>query len=97
MSQSLARIILHVVWSTKHRRPVISDIVAPSLYSYIGGILRECDSSLVAAGGMFDYVHLLCECSKNHGASKIVKEVKVGSSIWIKTQNAVPGDFCWQA
>jgi REP element-mobilizing transposase RayT len=86
-----------MAWSTRLRKPLIDDAVAPSLYAYIGGVLRECDSTLLAAGGTSDHIHLLCDCSKNHGASKIVKEVKVASSLWAKTQGETLREFHWQA
>lgn len=57
------------------------------LYAYIGGILRNNNSRLLAAGGIADHIHLLVSQSKNLALSKLVMDVKKDSSSWIKTQD----------
>jgi putative transposase len=58
MPQSFASLHCHVVFSTKHRQPLISSEFQPRLFEYIGGILRNHSSALIVAGGMPDHVHL---------------------------------------
>ena len=59
MPQSFASLNCHIVFSTKNRRPQIGSAMRPRLFSYLGGILRNHSSPLVAAGGVADHVHLL--------------------------------------
>ena len=44
-----------------------------------------------------DHVHILFSISKNIGISQIVKEVKTGSSKWIKTKGEAFRQFHWQS
>jgi len=62
----------------------------------MAGILAEWDSSAINIGAVADHVHLLFCLSKNHALSKIVEQVKKGSSKWIKTQGVRYSTFQWQ-
>ena len=96
MPQSLSKIIIHIIFSTKQREPMISDDIRPKLYAYITGILEDWECSLIQTGGTKDHVHLLCTLSKNHAACKILEQVKKNSSKWIKTQGLQYEKFQWQ-
>ncbi len=41
MSQSLAKNILHLIFSTKNREAILTTLIRPDLHSYLGGILRQ--------------------------------------------------------
>ena len=97
MAQSLAKILVHTVFSTKERRPFLRDAaLRDELHRYLGGILMNLDCQPVIAGGVEDHVHLLCALSKTRDAAAMVKEVKRGSSIWLKTKGPDLSDFAWQ-
>jgi REP element-mobilizing transposase RayT len=97
MPQSLAKILIHAVFSTKDRRALLRDkSLREELHRYIGGILSHLDCQPVIVGGVEDHVHLLCALSRTCTAAEMVKEVKRGSSIWLKTKNAGLNDFAWQ-
>ncbi|MEJ0089070.1 MAG: IS200/IS605 family transposase [Limisphaerales bacterium] len=97
MSQSLANIVVHLVFSTKERRPLLRDEERGHLHAYITGILKNHDSPLIEINSVCDHIHILFAQSKNHAPAKIVEQVKSHSSGWIKTQNPWYGDFAWQA
>ena len=96
MSQSLANIVVHLVFSTKGRRPLIRDEERGQLHAYITGILKNHDSELIEINSVRDHVHILLAQSKNHAPAKIVEQVKSSSSHWLKGQAALYGDFAWQ-
>src|SRR5580692_6866708 len=97
MPQSLAKILVHTVFSTKDRRPFLRDkVLREELHRYIGGILINLDCQPIITGGAEDHVHLLCALSKTHEAAGIVKQVKRGSSLWLKTKGPQLSDFAWQ-
>ena len=96
MSQSLAKNLLHLVFSTKHRSLWIPPTVRERLYAYQAGIFKEWDSPALAIGGVDDHVHALFVLSKNHPLKKIVEEVKKGSSKWMKREGTGNADFYWQ-
>jgi putative transposase len=95
MSQSLANILIHAVWSVKERRPLISDTARVGLHGYMAGILKNLESPAVIINSVADHVHVLCQLSKNIAACKLVEEVKKSSSRWMKEQG-IP-EFGWQS
>ena len=97
MSQSLVNNLIHLVYSTKQRRPWITKGHREGLYSYQAGIFQEWDSPAIVIGGADDHVHALFSLSKNHALKKIVEEVKKGSSKWAKAEGPRIPDFYWQA
>jgi REP element-mobilizing transposase RayT len=96
MSQSLAKIIVHVVYGTKNREPFLSKTIRAKLYAYTVGILNDQHCITLAINGVEDHVHLLIILSKNISVSKILEEVKKGTSRWLKTQGAAFQHFSWQ-
>jgi putative transposase len=96
MSQTLTSLLVHLVFSTKNREPLITIDVEPQLFAYMGGILRNYQSRLLDAGGDRDHVHLLVSQSKNIALSNLLKEVKGDSSLWIKSQGRAFRNFHWQ-
>ena len=97
MPQSLAKIILHTVFSTKDRRPFLRDkSLREELHRYIGGILTDLDCQPLIIGGVEDHVHILSTLSRTCEPAAMVKEVKRGSSLWLKTKRPDLHDFAWQ-
>src|SRR5262245_8853165 len=96
MAQTLTRLLVHIVFSTKNRAAVISEEVEAELYAYIGGICRNLESPLLDAGGAADHVHLLVSQSKNIALSELLKNIKKDSSFWIKTKGSAFRGLHWQ-
>ena len=97
MPQSLAKILVHTVFSTKNRYPFLRDeALRAELHRYLGGILANHDCQPFIIGGVEDHVHLLSTLSRTCEASEMVKEVKRGSSLWLKTKGPDLRDFAWQ-
>ncbi len=96
MPQSLAQILVHIIFSTKNRFPFLKDEVRDELHRYMAAILKEHESPAILIGSVQDHVHILCSQSKNYSISKLIEEVKKGSSKWIKTRSATYEKFQWQ-
>ncbi len=97
MPQSYTSLHYHLIFSTKHRAPLITPEVQPRLFEFIGGILRAEKSCLLAAGGMPDHVHLLCGLSKELAVAEALRIVKAGSSRWVHDTFPELSSFAWQA
>jgi REP element-mobilizing transposase RayT len=97
MSQSLANIVVHLVFSTKNRRQLLRDQEREQVHAYITGILRNHQSPVIQINSVRDHMHILFAQSKNHAPSEIIEKVKSSSSGWIKTLNSFYEDFAWQA
>jgi len=96
MPQSLSKVYVHIVFSTKNRQKLIDDTIAPSLFEYIGGICKGLECFPVQVGGYRDHVHILCTLSRKITQAKLLEEIKKRSSKWIKTKDAAYKNFYWQ-
>jgi REP element-mobilizing transposase RayT len=96
MAQTLTRLLVHIVFSTKERRNLIAPTVEPELHAYLGGICRNRDTPALAIGGTENHVHLLISLSKNIALSNLMMTLKKDSSKWIKANGSVFRDFHWQ-
>jgi REP element-mobilizing transposase RayT len=96
MPQSLAKILIHLVYSTKNRVPIIGDDIRDDLHRYTATVLHEWHSPAILINSMEDHIHILYSHSKNHSPAKIVEEVKKATSKWLKTQGQAYEDFYWQ-
>ena len=96
MPQSLARIYLHLIFSTKDRAPVINDKIRDALHAYMATVVKNlgCHANLI--NSVKDHVHLLFELGRTVAVSEVVENVKKSSSKWIKTQPTGAADFAWQ-
>jgi len=97
MPQSLAKNLLHLVFSSKNREPVLPQPVRAPLCAYAAGVLRDLDCPVIAINAWRDHVHVLFALSKNHPLSRVVMEVKRATSKWLKSQGAEFAQFHWQA
>jgi putative transposase len=66
------------------------------LYSYIGGIMKNKRAKLIAAGGMYDHVHLCASMPSTITVADFVNAVKANSSRWIHDSYGQLRDFAWQ-
>lgn len=95
MPQSLAHVLLHIVFSTKNREPLINDNFKHELYQYMGGICKQLECPAITIGGTSDHVHIALSLSRKISISKLVEELKRSSSKWAK-QDLCP-QFYWQS
>jgi REP element-mobilizing transposase RayT len=96
MAQTLTRLLIHAVFSTKNRANLIKPDIEPDLYAYTGGICRNADSPLLCAGGTANHLHLLISLSKTRSLADLMMDVKKDSSKWVKTQAPYFASFQWQ-
>ena len=97
MPQSLAKNLIHLIYSTKDREPCLPPEIRAGLFGYKAGILKEWNSPSLKIGGVADHVHVLFCLSKNHSLAKVIEGVEEGSSKWLKTQGSHFNAFHWQA
>ena len=76
MPQSLARVLVHLVFATKGREPFLAGDIRPAVSDYLAGVLSGAGCLPVAVGGMPDHVHLLFGLSRTlsiAGAAEVVE------------------------
>jgi REP element-mobilizing transposase RayT len=97
MPQSLSGVYIHLVFSTKERRPFLKDIaVREQLHAYLGGVSNRLECPPVIVGGVEDHVHLLARFGRTITQAEWVKELKRVSNLWLKEQGAAYAGFEWQ-
>jgi putative transposase len=95
MGNTMTNLVYHMVFNTKHRDPITESAFEKSLYSYIGGIIREEGAVLMEAGAMPDHIHLLARLKPVHSVAGFLKIVKSKSSKWVN-EKLSPTKFHWQ-
>ena len=96
MPQSLVKIYVHIVFSTKHRVDFIDEQVEKEMFSYIAAICKDFESTVLQIGGTDNHIHILCLLSRKIALMKLVQEIKAHSSKWIKTKGKKYEYFFWQ-
>jgi REP element-mobilizing transposase RayT len=96
MPHSYTRNVIHLVFSTKYRRPLITDEIRGELHAYIIGILRRLDSPSLRTNTATDHSHICFLLSKTQALDYVVEEVKRSTSKWIKRKGDTFADFYWQ-
>jgi putative transposase len=97
MPQSLSRILVHLVFSTKNRERALTPAIQVELHPYLAGVLNGIDCLSLQVGGVEDHVHLFFGLSRTRTIADVVETVKTSSSKWIKTKGAALASFHWQA
>jgi REP element-mobilizing transposase RayT len=87
MPQSLSAVYIHLVYSTKERRPFLKDeTIRLSTHRYLGGISKKLGCAPIIVGGVDDHVHLLARLGRIITQAEWVKELKRVSSLWLKKE-----------
>lgn len=97
MPQSLAKNLIHLVFSTKHREPLLADAVRPALHAYLATVFKNLQSPVLALNSVADHVHILFSLHRTVALSTVVEDAKKSSSKWLKTQSPDLAAFTWQA
>lgn len=95
MPQSLVKIIVHIVFSTKDRKDLIYPSIEKNLFRYISGVVTGNNARLIICNGTMNHIHLLISLGRADVA-ELVGDIKRSSSLWIKKQNSEFKDFYWQ-
>ena len=97
MSQSLVQVYLHLVFSTKHRQPFLSDPdFRDRTHRFLAGHCKTLGCPAIKIGGVEDHVHILCRLGKTVDISELIRDLKRDSSKWIKDNNSALSEFYWQ-
>ena len=98
MPQSLAAIYLHLVFSTKHRKPFLQDPdLRDAVHGYLGGATKQLGCPPIRIGGTEDHVHVLARFGRTITPADWIKELKRVSTIWIHDRYPSQQDFYWQS
>lgn len=98
MPQSLANVLLHVVFSTKHRRPFLRrPELRDVMTGYLIGTLRNLECPSLITKVVEDHTHILCNLRRTITIAQLLENIKTSSSSRIKEETPELCDFHWQS
>jgi putative transposase len=96
MAQSLSKVVLHIIFSTKDRESWLDSDVRPRMHAYLAALCRDLGAQLVRVGGVADHVHIVTTLPRTLSQAQMIERIKKVSSKWIKTLDARYRGFFWQ-
>lgn len=96
MPQSLSRVIVHIIFSTKNREAWLDAEVRPRMHAYLATICRDMGGECFRVGGAADHVHIITTLPRTVSQADLVEEMKKTSSKWMKGLAARYEQFYWQ-
>jgi putative transposase len=96
MPQSLAKVYIHAVFSTKNRDPILADAWREELFTVLGGTANNLGCSSIIVGGVADHVHMLYSLGRTVSLSDSIGKMKSTSSLWVNQTRGLTSPFHWQ-
>ena len=98
MPQSLAQVWLHIVFSTKDRRPFLQhETFREEMFRMLSYHVKESNCVSASVGGHNDHAHLLVGLGRTITIAKLVENIKTETSKWAKTAQHGTSLFSWQS
>jgi len=97
MSQSLAAIFIHAVFSTRSRQKDLDAELRPRLFAYIAEVINNKSAKAHIVGGALEHVHILLSLPPALSLSDLLRIVKSNSSRWVRETFPNKREFGWQA
>jgi REP element-mobilizing transposase RayT len=85
MAQTLAKILIHLVYSTKGRQPLLPHDPFPELHKFARGIFVDRKCHMIEMNNVADHVHILFDLHRTEALANVVMHVKKGTSRWLKS------------
>ena len=96
MANTYTQIYIHVVFAVEGRQNLIPPEHNDELQKFITGIVSGQRQKLIAINNLPDHLHLLVGLRPDSSLSDLVRDIKAGSSKFIKEKRWVTGRFSWQ-
>jgi len=92
---SYRQLLYHLVFRTKNNLPAIRQDNAVQLYAYITGIIKNKNCHLYRINGVENHLHILTDIHPSIALADFIREVKVSSSLWMKSCGLFPHFRGW--
>ena len=96
MPQSLSRVIVHIIFSTKDREPWLDRDVGPRMHAYLATVCRDLNAEALRVGGVADHVNVVTTLPRTLSQAEMIETLKKTSSKWIKGLDSKYRRFYWQ-
>jgi putative transposase len=96
MPQSLALVLVHIIFSTRNRIAFLQgQDLRSEVHAYLTATLRALDCEPLLVGGVADHVHLLTGLSRTTSLAELIKNLKTSSTRIVKNKGHPL--FSWQS
>ena len=95
MASTYTSLTYHIVFSTKYRRPTLTDAIRAETCNYMAGIIAHKQGQVLEMGGVNDHIHLATSCPPTIALADFVRDIKANSSKWLREEKG-RRDFQWQ-
>ena len=89
------QILYHIVFRTKYNIQAINQAHCEELYRYIWGVIKNKNSKLFQINGVEDHIHILSDLHPSIALADFIKDIKVSSSKWLKSNEKFPRFKGW--
>lgn len=96
MSHSYNRLLIHAIWGTKDRLPLIIPKSEQQIIDFIKSQFSELGCQVIIMNGTADHIHCLFLLNAQKAITEIIKQVKGSSSHFINENNLTYEKFSWQ-
>ncbi len=95
-TMSHIKVWLHFVWSTKNRKPLLTNDIRQKVFQHIRENAREKEIFIDYINGYVDHAHCLVSLGSEQTLKQIMQLIKGESSFWINKHNLCQEKFAWQ-
>ncbi len=88
--------MIHFIWATKNRTPIISSVLKPLLLEHIKENAKVKGVFIDSINCVEDHIHLLISLGTEQTISKVAMLIKGESSFWVNKQSLINQKFEWQ-
>ncbi|HEX6915425.1 MAG TPA: IS200/IS605 family transposase [Chitinophagaceae bacterium] len=88
-------ILVHAVWGTKHRQPLLRGNLLDIVCDHIRENAKEKQFFIREINGYDDHLHLLMALKADWSISKHLQMIKGESAYWINKKKLLPARFSW--
>jgi REP element-mobilizing transposase RayT len=96
MPQSLSKVFIHLIFSTKDRESWLDQTIRAALHAYLATVTRDLGAEAFRVGGTADHVHLAATLPRTLTQADMAKQIKTSSTHWLKRQKKNFAGFAWQ-
>lgn len=96
MAQSLSKVYIHIVFSTKFRNKTILPDIKSELYKVIAGKIRSMKGIALNINGTPDHIHILTFFPRTVSLADFIKNIKTSSTKWFRNKDYNYRNFSWQ-
>ncbi len=87
---------VHLVWTTKNRKPLLTNEIRPVIFQHIRENASGKNIYIDSINGHLEHIHCLISMESGQNIEEILRLLKGESSFWINKNKILPCKFEWQ-